>query len=222
MADGLVVRNAVEEIIDSYEERLQGISAIIDNTQVLSEFQESISITKHEREILNIELRDTLARNESLRKKDFDAMMNNILLSQDNRERDVKGLLSSYLAEQKEMAKTLRENLGSFSGSLNRDNVGRIKEFHHMLQDILRKQEERKKEVTAKLKTCQEEQSELSCTLIELLSKGRDLRTKDLKIMLRQFGARSIERAVQHRERKEDVQLMLNSFRKERLERARV
>jgi hypothetical protein len=222
MAERLVVRDAVDEIIFSYEERLQGISAIIDNTQALREFQESISVTKQEREILKIELRDTLARNESLRKKDFDAMMNAILLSQDDREIEVKGLLSSYLAEQREMAKKLRENLGSFSGSLNQDNICRVKEFHHMLQDILSKQEERKKEVSAKLKTCQQEQSELSCTLIELLSKGRDLRTKDLKEMLRQFGARSTERAIQHRERKEDVQMMLNSFRKERLERAHV
>jgi uncharacterized protein (DUF3084 family) len=120
------------------------------------------------------------------------------------------------------MARTLRENLGSFSGSLNRDNIGRVKEFHRMLQDILKKQEERKREVTAKLKTCQQEQSELSCTLVELLSRGRDLRTKDLKLMLRQFEVRSRERAIQHRERKEDVQMMLSSFRKERLERAHV
>lgn len=223
MADSSNVQHAVEEIISSYEERLQSISIIIDNTQtVLGEFQESISNTKQEREKLKIELRDTLARNESLRKKDFDTMMNAILLSQDDREREVKGLLSSYLAEQRDMARTLRENLGSFRGSLNRDNIGRVKEFHQMLQDILKKQEERKVEVTAKLKAYQKEQSELSCTLAGLLSRGRDLRTKDLRLMLRQFEARSRERAIQHRERKEDVQMMLNSFRKERLERAHV
>jgi hypothetical protein len=222
MADSLIVRDVVEEMIFSYEERLQSISVIIDNTQVFREFHESMSNTKQEREKLKIELRDTLAKNESLRKKDFDTMMNTILLSQDDREKEVKSLLSNYLAEQRDMARTLRENLGSFSGSLNRDNIGRVKEFHRMLQDILKKQEERKREVTAKLKTCQQEQSELSCTLVELLSRGRDLRTKDLKLMLRQFEVRSRERAIQHRERKEDVQMMLSSFRKERLERAHV
>lgn len=223
MTDSLNVQNAVEEIISSYEERLQSIGFIIDNTQmVLGEFQESMSNTKQEREKLKIELRDTLARNESLRKKDFDTMMNTILLSQDDREREVRGLLNSYLTEQRDMARTLRENLGSFRGSLNRDNIDRVKEFHQMLQDILTKQEERKMEITTKLKTYQKEQSDLSCTLVELISRGRDLRTKDLKLMLRQFETQSRERVIQHRERKEDVQMMLNSYRNERLERAHV
>ena len=141
MADSLNVQRTVEEIISSYEERLQSIAVIIDNTQtVLGEFQESMSNTRQEREKLKIELRDTLARNESLRKKDFDAMMNTILSSQDDREREVRGLLSGYLAEQRDMARALRESLGGFKGSLNRDNIDRVKEFHQMLQDILKKQ----------------------------------------------------------------------------------
>jgi len=223
MADNSNVEHAVEEIIFSYEERLQSISIIIDNTQtVFSDFQDSISNTKQEKEKLKIELRDTLAKNESLRKKDFDTMMNTILLSQDDREREVRDLLNSYLAEQRDMARTLKESLECFRTSLNRDNIDRVKEFHQTLQDILEKQEERKAEVSAKLKTYQKEQNELSCTLVELLSRGRDLRTKDLKLMLRHFGARSTQRAIQQQQRREDVQMMLNSFRKERLERTQV
>ena len=38
--------------------------------------------------------------------------------------------------------------------------------------------------------------------------------------MLRQFEAKSRERILQQQERKEEVQMMLNSFKKERLERA--
>jgi len=223
MADSSNVQHAVEEIIYSYEERLQSISIIIDNTQtVLGEFQESISNTNQEKETLKIQLRDTLARNESLRKKDFDVMMNAILISQDDREREVRSLLNNYLMEQREVARQLKENLGSFKDALNKNNIGRIKEFHGMLQDILKKQEERKTEVTAKLKAFQKEQGELSLTLGELLSKGRDLRTKDLKTMLKQFEAQSRERAAQQQERKEDVQKMLSTFREKRRESAEV
>jgi hypothetical protein len=223
MADNLSAQYEVEEILSSFEERLESIGSIIDNTQmILGEFQESMPNTKQEREDLRNELRDSLARNESLRKKDFDAMMNTILLAQDHREREVRGLLSSYLSEQRAMARTLKENLGSFRGSLNRDNICRVEEFHQMLQDILEKQEERKAEIIAELKRYQKEQNELSCNLVELLSRGKDLRTKDLRVMLKQFGIRSTERAMQHRERKEEVQVMLNSFRAERLGRARV
>jgi len=88
MPDSLTMTHVVEGIISSYEERLQSISFIIDNTQmVLGEFQESMSHGKEEKEALHVRLRETLARNESLRKKDFDAMMNTILLSQNDRER---------------------------------------------------------------------------------------------------------------------------------------
>jgi len=222
MADALKLKHA-EEIISSYEERLQSINSIFDNTQtVLGEFQESFSNTNHERETLKVQLRDTLAKNESLRKKDFDIMMNAILLSQDDREREVKSLLNSYLMEQKEMARQLREDLGTFKDGLNKDNIDRINEFHGMLKDILREQEERKAEVTARLKMFQKEQSELSCTLGELLSKGNELRIRDLKTMLRQFEAQSKERAARQRERREDVQIMLSVFRGKRRESAQL
>ena len=215
MADSLNVTHVVEGIISSYEEKLQSIGFIIDNTQmVLGEFQESMSHAKEEKEALNVRLRETLARNESLRKKDFDVMMNTILVSQDDREREVRKLLHSYLAEQREMARQLKENLGTFKDGLNKDNIGRINEFHEMLKDILKKQEERKAEVAAKLKIFQKEQGELSRSLGELLSKGRELRIRDLKTMLKQFEAQSRERAARQRERKEGVQKMLGAFRK--------
>jgi hypothetical protein len=210
-----------EEITSSYEDRLQSITTIIDNTQiVLNEFQESLINTTQGREKLKSDLRDTLARNESLRKKDFDTMMSVILLFQNDREIEVRGLLNGYLAEQRAMAKTLKENLGSFRGSLNGNNIDRVKEFRQMLQDILKKQEERKTEVTIKLKGFQKEQNELSSALAGLLSKGRELRIRDLKLMLKQFKTQSGERAVQRQDRKRNVHIMLYSFMKERLERA--
>ena len=214
------VLGGFEEIISSYEEKMKSISAIIDTQTVLGEFQESMSTTKQERERLRAELRDVLAKSESLRKKDFDTMMSAILSSQDVREKEVRDLLNNYLAEQKDMARTLREGLGSFRGSLNKDNMDRIKEFHQMLQEVLKEQEERKAEVTAKLKAFQEEQSELSSTLVGLLSKGRELRIKDLKQMLRQFKTLANDRVAEHQDRKENVQLLLKSFRMERIERA--
>jgi uncharacterized phage infection (PIP) family protein YhgE len=181
---------------------------------VLGEFQESMSNAREEKEALHVRLRETLARNESLRKKDFDVMMNTILLSQDDREREVKKLLHNYLTEQREMAGQLKENLGTFREGLNTVNIGRINEFHEMLTDILKKQEERKAELAARLKILQKEQGQLSRSLGELLSKGRDLRIRDLKTMLKQFEAQSRERVAQRWERKERVQKMLHTFRK--------
>jgi formate dehydrogenase maturation protein FdhE len=129
-------------------------------------------------------------------------------------EREVRKLLHNYLTEQREMARQLKENLGTFKDGLNTDNIGRINEFYQVLTDILKKQEERKAELAATLKTLQKEQGQLSRSLGELLSKGRELRIRDLKTMLKRFEAESRERAAQQRERKEGVQKMLSTFRK--------
>jgi hypothetical protein len=215
MPDSVNVAHVVEAIISSYEERLQSMSLIIDNTQmVFGEFQESMSHAKEEEEALHVGLRETLARNKSLRKKDFDVMMNTILLSQDEREGEVRKLLHDYLVEQSEMARQFRENLGTFKDGLNTDNIGRINEFRAALVDILHTQEERKEEFAATLKTLQKEQDQLSRSLGELLSKGRELRIRDLKTILKQFEAQSRERAAQRWERKESVRKMLSRFRK--------
>jgi len=214
------LKGFVDEIISSYEDRLQSISSIIDNTRmILGEFQESMANTRQEREDMKIQLRDTLAKNESLRKKDFDVMMNTILTSQEDREKEVRSLLNNFLTEQKEMTTTLRESLGGSREALNQNNASRLTEYHQLLKQILDDQEKRKQEVVGKLETFQREQKELSCTLEQLLSKGRQLRIRDLKSMLRSFQMQSMERRTYQIRRKEDVQRMLDMFRQERVER---
>ncbi len=214
------LKGFVDEIISSYEDRLRSITSIIDNTRmILGEFQESMANTRQEREDMKIRLRDTLAKNESLRKKDFDAMMNTILMSQDDREKEVRSLLDNFLMEQKEMTTTLREGLSGSRDALNQDNASRLAEYHQLLKQILDDQEQRRQEVVGKLKTFQREQKELSYTLGQLLSKGRQLRIKDLKSMLKGFEMQSLERTTYRIKRKEDVQRMLDVFRQERVER---
>jgi hypothetical protein len=222
MSGVLGVRDVVEDIISSYEERIQSIGSIFDNTNViLDEYQELVSNTKTERENLKASLRDVLSKNDSLRKKDFDNMMNNILFLQDEREHEVKSLLNGYLNEQREMAKALKESLGMFRDTLGKDNIRRVRNFQEMLKKIIIEQDKRKNEIDEKLKAFQEEQSELSTSLKELLSKGRELRIKDLKLMLKKLETQSKVRTAQAMQRREEVQRMLDEFKKERFEWAR-
>jgi len=219
MSGVLGVRDVVEDIISSYEERIQSIGSIFDNTNViLDEYQELVSNTKTERENLKVRLRDVLSKNDSLRKKDFDNMMSSILSSQDEREHEVRSLLNGYLNEQREMARVLKENLGMFRDTLGKDNVRRVRDFQEMLKKIIIEQDNRKNEIDAKLKAFQEEQSEISVSLKELLSMGRELRIKDLKLMLKKLETQSKERTAQARQRREEVQRMLDEFKKERFE----
>ena len=70
------MRKLTEEIVSSYESRISAVCTIIDNThQMLDDFREK-------RSAMSTQLRETLAKEDSLRKKDFDIMMKEILESQ--------------------------------------------------------------------------------------------------------------------------------------------
>jgi hypothetical protein len=215
MSQNLDVKS-IEDIISFYETGIQGIEDIFTDNLILEEFQESNIDTKQEKEKINERLRDILAKNESLRKKDFDNMMQGILLSQEQREKEVKNLLRDYFNDQKNIAQALREDLKKFKDFLVRGEVERIKEFHSLIKEIIAMQAERSNEITAKLKAFQKEHHEMIKKFKELLAKGKDLRIGDFKLMLKEFNGCYKERITQQEERREEVQRMLGEFRKER------
>jgi len=190
-------KNAAEDMIASHEVRIENIGSIFENTcLVFKDFHESLQDTKREREEMRARLQDTLTQNEHLRRKDFDRMMQAILSAQEGREKEVKCLLDTYFNEQKEMAKTLRENLDGVRESLAQGRTQRIRKFQELLKGILAKQDERKDGVTAKLKEFQEEQKALASRLKTLLTKGRELRIRDLKTMLNEFKTKRLQTPI--------------------------
>jgi len=209
------MKNIVEDIISSYETRIQSIGVIFDTThQLLEGFKE-------EREKLSAELRENLAKNESLRRKDFDNMQRGILSIQDERGKEVRSILKNYLTEHKEMAFALGENLSKVNEALAKGEAGRIKEFRAMIKELLARQEERKEEVTSSLKEFQVEQQEMAKRLKELLAKGSQLRIKDLKVMLKEFKGQREQRIFLQEKRREEVRHMIGDFKKERTKAAR-
>jgi len=213
------MKNFVKSFVSSYETRVQSIGAIFDTTHELLEgFGESLLDAKQEREKVSLELRDNLAKNESLRRKDFDNMMQAILSTQNEREKEVRNLLKTYLNEQKEMAQALMQELDRFKDTLAKGEVQRVKDFQGMFKEILAKQEKRKEEVTSKLKEFQKDQQEMAERLKEILAKGKKLRIKDFKSMLKEFKAQYKRRIARQEERREEVRNLLSKFNKEKVE----
>jgi len=222
MSGAREMEHIVNNIFSSYETRIQSTGEIFNTThQLLKGFQESFLDTKQEREKINAALRENLARNGSLRRKDFDNMMQGILSIQDKREKEVRNLLNSYLNEQREMAQALRERLERFKDSLARGEALRLKEFQSLIKEILAKQDERKDEVTSGLKQFQKEQKILESRLKELLAKGNELRIRDFKLMLKEFKAQHRERIARQEKRRQEVRSMLGDFKKEKIEAAK-
>ena len=207
-------KHTIDHLVSSYQTKLQNLGTLFDTThEILFGFQDSLFDTKQEREKLNSELRENLATNRSLRRKDFDSIMEGIISTQGNRERAVRDLLNNYLNEQKEMARDLKENLSGFKDCLEKGEAQRIKEFQKMIKEILVRQEERRDQVTSRLKEFRKEQKLIASKLRELLAKGRDLRIKDLKTMLKDFRAQSKERLDRQEERKKEVRQLLHPYK---------
>ncbi len=209
--------NVLENVISSYEARIQSIEAFFEAIgQIFQDFQESILGTRAEREKINSQLRESLARNESLRKKDFDRMMDVISSHLDQSEQEVRQLSKRHLGEQTKLVQQLREGLGNFKDALSKGQTKKVKELQTLIKEILTKQDESKNKVTSKLKEFQQGQQQTSKMLKELLAKGEKLRIKDFKAMLAEFKRRRKARIARQEQRCQEVRDMLGKFKAKR------
>ena len=190
------MRRVAEEIVSSYQSRISTVAMIIDNThQLLEDF-------KNKRNEMSNHLKETLARQGSLRKKDFDNMMKDILSHQDEREKEVKELLKTFFEEQKEIAQVIKRNLAD-------GEKVKISDFKNSLKDIQARQKIRENEVSVMLKEFQTEYKEMAESLRSLLDKREAIRISEFKVTLKNIRSRQIERA-------KEVRTRLDEFRKER------
>jgi len=220
------LNKVVGDIVASYEAKIENIDSFFETTHlILNEFQDPLFDTKKEREVINSQLQDLLARKEHLRRSDFNWMMQGVISIQVEKEKEIRNLLNNFLIEQKQMLNTLKDTLTKIKDAFAKGEGVQVKESQKLMVELLTQQDKRKQEVASKLREFQKEQQEMTKRLLELLSKGRELRIKDLKVMLREFKAQHKERLVLQEERKVEVQKrkkavrgMLIKFKKKRKE----
>lgn len=208
------MRNVAQDLIASYDARVDAIGTIMDNTyQVLDDF-------KDKRVKLSAQLKETLAQRGSLRKKDFDRMMNGILLSQEEKEKQVKQSLKNFLREQKKEARELKD-------ALTKGEVERIKKAQIGIKKGIA-------EIGRLLKSFCEQHERITRELRKLLTKGNDLEIKDFKDMTRNLQTLTIGKEVKkmgnldalgqdmvdsHWQRKKEIQDLLGECAKENVQR---
>lgn len=211
--------NVVENIFSSYEARIQNVESLFEAAnQILQGFQDTVLDTRQEREKINGQLKNSLAQNGSLRRKDFDKMMSVISSHQDQEEQAVRDLLKKYLEEQTSLVQELRECYKNFTDALAKGEPQRVKEFHAVIIGIFARQEQKREKVICKLKEFQKEQQETAQMFKNLLAKGRELRTSDLKSMLAEFKRQRKERIACQERRRQKVKDMLGEFKAKRAE----
>jgi hypothetical protein len=202
----------VLEIIDSYETRIASVEELMTTAyQTTVNSGDSFAILDEERERLETGLQQTLAKNCSLRKKDFERLLER-LLSEANTNRAkideernlVRVKVKEYLDEQKQLAKSLRLHLIGLVQEKTSNNsldtiIGNIKSCYEdkcqRLFSILR-------DFQTRLETFQKEQSEINSKLKRLTERGELLSLEDLREL--EANRASQDRKVKRELRREE------------------
>jgi translation initiation factor 1 (eIF-1/SUI1) len=186
------LRVLANSIIDSYEMRVSMVNTLMGQANNL------LKVFQIELEEMIALLRDNLAKSESLRKKDFEHMIKDVIERRIQRGQEAEQSFKLFQGEEEEMIVRLRDII--FSG-----NSSSLDDIEAIREDILRRQKMREKKIVKSLKCFQVEQEELRVALKKLLSKGENVKIKDFKTMINALR-------VQQSDHNTDMIRMLEEF----------
>ncbi|MFA5819238.1 MAG: hypothetical protein WC854_08170 [Bacteroidales bacterium] len=178
-----------DNIISSYETRIQKIQTAFQSSENITEsshslfdnVHNSLNELKKERNILNSRLCETLAKNSSLRKKDYNTMMSGILGALDEKEREAESQFLTFIEAQKETAQSLKNSLLGIKDITSQDNCEKIGIIKEQLSQISKLQEMRKETVMKTFMDFQQMHNRMMECLENLLEKGDHILIQDIK-----------------------------------------
>ena len=184
-----------EDIITSYEARIQKIQTAFQSSEYITESYHSLfehvhnTLTdlKKDREIINSKLCESLAKNGSLRKKDCNALMASVLTSLDEKEKNAESQFLKFVEAQKEIAQSLKTGLLSIKDIASQDSNQKITIFKDQLSQISKLQEMRKQMVIKTFTDFQNIHNKIMESLKNLLEKGDQVLAKDIKSVKNQL-----------------------------------
>ena len=216
----------VLELITSYESRIATVEELMTTAYQATETSGgSFDILDEERERLKTGLQKTLTKNCSLRRKDFNRLMERVL-SDSNKNREaieeersrVREKVKEYLDEQKQLASYLRQQLvGLLQEKMDKGCLDAVidkikascENTGQRLFTILR-------DFQMHLEVFQREQEEINHKLQRLMDRGESLSLEDLR-QLDAFRACQ-DRKINRDLRREEVERLLSRFGQQRQE----
>lgn len=175
MKDSVEFKELIEKIFDSYESKVKMV------TSLMRQVHQKIIKYQNEQDLMVNRLRDILAKNEFLRKKDFDLMIAEINNDQKKREKEIGQTVEEFCQEEGKIVAELKEILTLKSTSI-------LEDFTIVKNKILsRSTENREKKMSRMLKDFHRDQEEINTALRMLLEKGSSVKIRDFKAMLKAF-----------------------------------
>jgi len=184
-----------DNIITSYETRIQKIQTAFQSTENITEsshslfdnVQNSINELKKERDILNSRLCENLAKNGSVRKKDYNTIMSGILAVLNEKEKEAERQFLNYIEAQKETAQSLKNSLLDIKDITTEDTKDKIITIKKQLSQISNKQEKGKETVMKTFTDFQQMHNRMIGCLENLLEKGDHILIKDIRKNMNQI-----------------------------------
>jgi len=187
--DKLNMNEFFENIVTSYEARIQKIQTAFQSSETITEsthflfnnVHNSLLDFKKERDLLNSKLCEALAKNGSLRKKDYNIMMSSILKSLDEKEKEAEKQFLVFIEAQKETAQQLKNSLLGIKDITSPEVVDKITILKEQLSQISKLQEVRKETVMKTFMDYQQMHNRMIEWLESLLQKGDHILIQDIK-----------------------------------------
>ncbi|NVO02706.1 MAG: hypothetical protein HXX09_08355 [Bacteroidetes bacterium] len=178
-----------DNIISSYETRVQKIQSAFQSSENITESSHSLfdnvhnSLTdlKKERDILNSKLCGTLAKNGSLRKKDYNTLMSDVLVVLDEKEKVAETQFLKFIEAQKETAQSLKNSLLGIKDITSEDAIEKISNIKEQLSQVSKLQDMRKDMVMKTFMDFHQMHSSMIKYLEFLLEKGDQILIQDIK-----------------------------------------
>ena len=178
-----------DNVIASYEARIQKIQTAFQSSENITEsshflfdnVHNSLHDLKKERDILNSKLCETMAKNGSLRKKDYNTMMAGILGTLDEKEKEAENQFLNFIEAQKQTAQSLKNSLLGIKDITSNDASEKIIIAKEQLSQISKLQELRKETVMKTFMDFQQMHNRMMECLESLLEKGDSILIQDIK-----------------------------------------
>ncbi len=182
-------KNVVADIGDSEEIRIKKIQNAFQSSENIKEschflvdsVEHSLEYLKERRNDVSSKLCEALAKRESLRKKDYNIIMDDIYSLLDQKERNAKNHFIAFIEDQKKFTQSLKNiivNIADYSAVDSPDKNALLKEELAQIAEI---QEKRKDTVIKILTDFQEIHKEVMAYLESLLEKGDNISIRDIK-----------------------------------------
>lgn len=138
------VNDFIENLISSYESRIRGIETVFNQSDAITEssfdllrnFSHSLKTYRTERDEVNSRLRENLAKNGSLRKKDYNRLMESVLNKLNEKELETENYFCQFIEDQKSIMQSLKEGIFKVKDNLQNSNTEKINMFRQELTRI--------------------------------------------------------------------------------------